>query len=115
MQAGLAVVCGQGLATAAVAVVSKKNLNAAKPPEQSKGLGGNIGCKVKKKKQNATRTCIPESGGKNVKAIRCGLPSTGDFDGNLRISLSTSYIQVVVRAGVIKLLSITQTDRGISP
>ena len=46
MQAGLAVVCGQGLATAAVAVVSKKNLNAAKPPEQSKGLGGNIGCKV---------------------------------------------------------------------
>ena len=30
--------------TAAVAVVSKKNLNAAKPPEQSKGLGGNIGC-----------------------------------------------------------------------
>ena len=40
MQAGLAlVVCGQGLATAAVAVVFKKNLNAAKPPEQSKGLG----------------------------------------------------------------------------
>ena len=23
----------------------KKNLNAANPPEQSKGLGGNIGCK----------------------------------------------------------------------
>ena len=29
-----------------VAVVFKKNLNAAKPPEQSRGLGGNIGCKV---------------------------------------------------------------------
>ena len=29
-----------------IAVVFKKNLNAAKPPEQSKGLGGNIiGCK----------------------------------------------------------------------
>ena len=53
MQAGLAVVCGQGLATAAVAVVFKKNLNAAKPPEQSKGLGGNIGCL--KKNQNAPR------------------------------------------------------------
>ena len=51
MQAGLAVVCGQGLATAAVAVVFKKKLNAAKPPEQSKGLGGNIGCKVKKKQK----------------------------------------------------------------
>ena len=38
MQAGLAVACGQDLATAAaVAVVFKKNLNAAKPPEQSKG------------------------------------------------------------------------------
>ena len=58
---------------------------------------------------------IPQSGGKNVKTIRCVLPSTADFDGNLRISLSTSYIQVVVRAGVIKLLSITQTDRGNSP
>ena len=47
MQAGLAVACGQDLATAAaVAVVFKKNLNAAKPPGQSKGLGGNIGCKV---------------------------------------------------------------------
>ena len=47
MQAGLAVVCGQGSATAVVAVVvSQKNLNAAKPPEQSKGLGRNIGCKV---------------------------------------------------------------------
>ena len=72
MQAGLAVVCGQGLATAAVTVASKKNLNAAKPFEQSKCLGGNIGCKV------------------------CSwpfvLPSTGDFDGNLCISLSTSYL-----------------------
>ena len=29
-----------------IAVAFKKNLNAAKPPEQSKGLGGNIGCKV---------------------------------------------------------------------
>ena len=58
---------------------------------------------------------ISQSGGQNVKTIRCVLPSTGDFDGNLRISLSTSYIQVVVRAGVIKLLSITQTDRGNSP
>ena len=28
------------------AVVFKKNLNAAKSSEQSKGLGGNIGCKV---------------------------------------------------------------------
>ena len=36
----------KGSATAAVAVVFKKNLNAAKPPEQSKGLGGKIGCKV---------------------------------------------------------------------
>ena len=45
MQAGLTVVCGQGLATAAVAEASKKNLNAAKPLEQSKCLGG-IGCKV---------------------------------------------------------------------
>ena len=43
------------LATAAVTVMSKKNLNAAKPPEQTKGLGGNIGCKVKKIYQNATR------------------------------------------------------------
>ena len=33
-------------AAAAVAVVLKKNMNAAKPPEQSKGLGGNIDCKV---------------------------------------------------------------------
>ena len=46
-QAGLlAAVCGQGLATAAVAVASEKNLNAAKPLEQSKCSGGNIGCKV---------------------------------------------------------------------
>ena len=35
-------VCGQDLATAAVAVAFKKNLNAAKPLEQSKCLGGNI-------------------------------------------------------------------------
>ena len=28
-----------------IAVVFKKDLNAAKPPEQSKGLGGKIGCK----------------------------------------------------------------------
>ena len=36
-------VCGQDLATAAVAVAFKKNLNAAKPlVEQSKRLGGNI-------------------------------------------------------------------------
>ena len=28
-----------------IAVVFKKNMNAAKPPEQSKGLGGNIGFK----------------------------------------------------------------------
>ena len=48
---------------------------------------------------------IPQSGGKNVKKIRYVLPSTGDFDGNLRISLSTSYIKVVVRAGVIKVSS----------
>ena len=74
MQAGLAVtvVCGQGLATAAVAVAFKENLNAAKPLEQSKCLGGNIGCKV------------------------CSCPfvlqSTGDFDGNLCISLTTSYL-----------------------
>ena len=34
------------VAAVAVAVVLKKNMNAAKPPEQSKGLGGNIGCKV---------------------------------------------------------------------
>ena len=34
------------LLLAAVAVVFKINLNAAKLPEQSKGLGGNIGCKV---------------------------------------------------------------------
>ena len=33
-----------------IVVVFKKNLNAAKPPEQSKGLGGNIGCKVFKRK-----------------------------------------------------------------
>ena len=33
----------------------KKNLKAAKPPEQSKGLGGNIGCKVLKKNPNAPR------------------------------------------------------------
>ena len=34
-------------APAAVAVVLKKNMNVAnKPPEQSKGLGGNIDCKV---------------------------------------------------------------------
>ena len=31
---------------AAVAVVFKKNMNAAKPTEQSKDFGGNIGCKV---------------------------------------------------------------------
>ena len=55
---------------AGVAVVFKKNLNAAKPPEQSKDLGGNIGCKV--------------------------LPSTGDFDGNLCISLSTSYCRFLL-------------------
>ena len=67
MQAGLAVVCGQGSATAAVAVVFKKNLNAAKPPEQSKYLGDDM-------------------------AVRFVLPSTGDFDGNLCISLSTSYL-----------------------
>ena len=103
---------------AGLAVVFKKNLNAAKPPEQSKGLGGKIGCKVKKKNQHGLDLMsIPQSGGKHVKTIRCVLPSTtGDFDGNLRTSLSTSYIQVVVRAGVIKLLlSITQTDRGNSP
>ena len=36
-------VCGQDLATAAVvAVAFKKKLNAAKPLEQSKCLGGNI-------------------------------------------------------------------------
>ena len=35
-------VCGQGLATAAGVVAFKKNLNAAKPLEQSKCLGGNI-------------------------------------------------------------------------
>ena len=45
----------------------KKNLNAAKPPEQSKGLGGNIGCEC------------------------CSAINTGDFDGNLCISLSTPY------------------------
>ena len=28
-------------------IVFRKNLNAAKPPEQSKGLGGNIDCKDK--------------------------------------------------------------------
>ena len=47
----------------------KKNLNAAKPPEQSKGLGGNIGCKF-------------------YSAMNI---NTGDFDGNLCISLSTPY------------------------
>ena len=56
MQAGLAVVCGQGSVTAAVAVVFKKNLNAAKHPEQSKGLGGNIGCKVFKEKSERAWT-----------------------------------------------------------
>ena len=29
-----------------IAVVFKKNLNAAKPPEESKGFDGNIGCKA---------------------------------------------------------------------
>ena len=55
MQAGLVGVCGQGLATAAVAVVFMKNMNAAKSSEQSKGLGGNIGCKFFKNIQNAPR------------------------------------------------------------
>ena len=45
----------------------KKNLNAAKPLEQSKGSGGNIGCKF------------------------CSAINTGDFDRNLCISLSTPY------------------------
>ena len=74
MQAGLSVVCGhlEGLATAAVAVVFKKNLIAAKPPEQSKGLGGNIGCKVFKKiRPRLDLMSIPQSGGKNVKTFRC--------------------------------------------
>ena len=43
----------------------KKNLNAAKPPEQSKGLRGNIGPKF------------------------CPAINTGDFDGNLQ-SIHTS-------------------------
>ena len=33
-----------------IAVVFKKDLNAAKPPEQPKGLGGKICCKVFKEK-----------------------------------------------------------------
>ena len=41
---------GTAAAAAAVDVVFKKNLNAAKPPEQSKDLGGNLGCKVFKEK-----------------------------------------------------------------
>ena len=47
-------------------MVFNKNLNAAKPPEQSKGLGGNIGCKVLKKNQNAPRPFEhpPVKGGK---------------------------------------------------
>ena len=45
----------------------KKNLNAAKPPEQSKGLGGNIGCWF------------------------CSAISTGDIDDNLCISMSRPY------------------------
>ena len=66
-QAGLlAVVCGQGLATAAVAVASKKNLNSSKPREQSKCLGGNIGCKV-----CSSSLVFPST--------------TADFDGNLCI------------------------------
>ena len=50
----------------------KKNLNAVKPPEQSKGLGGNIGCKF------------------------CSAIETGDFDGNLCISLSTPYCRFLL-------------------
>ena len=78
---------------AGLAVVFKKNLNAAKPPEQSKGLGGKIGCKVKKNNQHGLDLMsIPQSGGKHVKTIRCVLPSTtGDFDGNLRTSVDILY------------------------
>ena len=59
-----------------------------KPLELSKGLGGNI-----------------------VSAARFVLLSTGDFDCNLCISLSTSYW-----AGAIKLLEYPpdRLDRGIT-
>ena len=78
-------VCGQGLATA-VAVVFEKNLNAAKPPEQSKGLGGNIGCKILKRRKIRTRLdllSIPQSGRKNVKTLRRILDIAGQLPGGL--------------------------------
>ena len=46
MDISLIIIMDGTAAAVAVAVVFKKNLNAAKPPEQSKGLGGNIGCRV---------------------------------------------------------------------
>ena len=49
-----------------------------KPPELSKGLGGNI-----------------------VLAVRFVLLSTGDFDGNLCISLSTSYCRFLLWFGLV--------------
>ena len=51
-----------GTAAAAVAVVLKKNLNAAQPPEQSKGLGWNTGCKVCSPCRHLTRVPLRQTG-----------------------------------------------------
>ena len=75
--------------------VSTKNLNAAKPPEQSESLGGNIGCKAVEKLKRKWPKSVFLFGTKN-------LVSQSQTYGNGFVRHGFDYKSKLVYAGEIQ-------------